>query len=173
MTETGKHRVLEYEIVEAPDSSAMNLRLSNEHGERGSEAGQFNFPTSLALDSSNLWIVDTLNFRLQRLNTRSGQFEASFGTLGDSPGEMPRVKGIAVDSAGHLWISDALLDSVALFNQDGGYLMSIGTTGGDPGEFSFPAGIASDQDGRVAVVDSFNRRIQVFRLVSPQAQTVQ
>ena len=37
-------------------------------GKRGNNAGEFNFPTSIALDSSgNLYVVDTGNFRVQGL----------------------------------------------------------------------------------------------------------
>ncbi len=153
--ETGRHRVL------AIDASGQVEPI----GERGAGAGQFNFPTALALNGDSLWVGDTLNFRVQRLDPISGRPLESFGQLGTAPGEMPRMKGIAVDSTGHLWISDAHLDQVALFSPSGDYLMSIGGLGTGPGRFSFPAGIAAHPDGRVAVVDSLNRRIQVFRVI--------
>ncbi|MFQ5790680.1 MAG: hypothetical protein ACE5JI_09420 [Acidobacteriota bacterium] len=157
IVETGNHRVL----VREPDGSWSSL------GERGAEEGRFNFPTSVAVANGSLWVGDTLNFRIQRLDATSGSFEETFGKLGDAPGEMPRIKGIAVDSAGHLWVSDAYLDRISLYGPEGTFLMSLGGTGGEPGEFSFPAGIATHPDGRIAVVDSLNRRVQVFRLVAP------
>lgn len=156
IAETGKHRV----VVIEPDGLRRTL------GERGQGPGQFNFPTAVAVAGASLWVGDTLNFRIQRLRAASGAADGAFGQLGDSAGEMPRIKGIAVDSFGHLWVSDGQLDRVSLYTAGGALLMSLGRTGGEPGEFSFPAGVAAHADGRVAVSDSLNRRVQVFRLVA-------
>ena len=88
-----------------------------------------------------------------------------FGQLGDVSGTMPRLKGLSIDAAGHLWVSDAWLDQVSLYTRDGDLLMSLGGAGAAPGRFNFPAGIAAHVDGRVAVVDAQNRRVQVFDLL--------
>ena len=82
---------------------------------------------------------------------------------------MPRLKSVAVDAQGHLWVSDAHLDRVSLYDDRGALLISIGGRGDEPGRFSFPAGIAAHADGRVAVVDSLNRRVQLFRVTGPPA----
>jgi sugar lactone lactonase YvrE len=111
-----------------------------------------------------LWVGDTLNFRIQRISLSSGHALSAFGQLGDASGETPRIKGIAVDRDGNLWVSDALLDQVSLYNQSGEFLMGLGESGAGPGQLSFPAGVSAHSDGRMAVVDSLNRRVQVFRL---------
>lgn len=156
VAETAAHRLR----VLGPDGPVRTL------GHRGTGAGEFNFPASLAVDGASLWVGDTLNFRLQRLDPASGEALEVFGRLGDAPGEMPRIKGVAVDGRGHLWVADAHLDQVALYRGDGTFLMGLGRTGALPGEFSFPAGIAAHADGRIAVVDSLNRRLQLFQPVS-------
>ncbi len=135
-------------------------------GRRGSGPGELNFPTAVCVDAASLWVGDTLNFRLQRFDPTSGEVLEVFGRIGDAAGEMPRVKGLAVDHAGHLWLSDGYLDQVSLYQPDGIFLMALGGRGAAAGEFSFPAGIAAHPDGRVAVVDSLNRRVQVFRTVT-------
>jgi DNA-binding beta-propeller fold protein YncE len=155
VVETGRHRIL---VLEA-DGSRRVL------GKRGSAPGEFNFPTSLTLDGGDLLVGDTLNFRIQRLEAATGKPVSSFGGLGDSPGETPRIKGVAVDARGRIWVSDGYLDRISLYEPDGVLLISIGSRGSGPGEFSFPAGIAAHPDGQVAVVDSLNRRLQVFRLI--------
>ncbi len=157
--ETGAHRLVEL--------GGDGVRVVA--GGRGAGAGAFNFPTALAADGDTLWIGDTLNFRIQRVDPETGRILASFGALGDAPGQMPRIKDLAVDGEGRLWITDALLDQVALYTRGGEYLMSIGRNGAAPGEFAFPAGVAAAPDGRVAVADSFNRRIQVFAPVRKEA----
>jgi hypothetical protein len=159
VAETGAHRILAF--GSGPEPRVL--------GGRGEGSGEFNFPTFLAADDTSLWVGDTLNFRVQRLDPRTGGTLAVFGRLGDSPGEMPRAKGIAVDAAGHLWMADAHLDQVSLYTLDGSLLMILGRKGSEPGDFSFPAGIAAHADGRVAVADSFNGRVQVFRVLDAPA----
>ena len=124
-------------------------------------------PRAISVWQGSLWVADTLNFRLQQFALQSGELVASFGRLGAASGEMPRLKGLDVDADGTLWISDAYLDEVALYDTDGTFLTALGGSGAGPGEFSFPAGIAAHPDGRIAVVDSLNRRLQIFRLLSP------
>jgi sugar lactone lactonase YvrE len=155
--ETAKHRLLRLD-GDVPEVVT---------GGRGDASGQLNFPVALAADAGGLWLGDTLNFRVQHLVPGAGAEVRVFGELGDASGEMPRIKDVAVDPLGRLWISDAYLNQVALFTAEGAYLMSLGRVGNAPGEFSFPTGIAAHPDGRVAVVDSMNRRLQVFSLVPP------
>ena len=155
VAETGAHRVL------ALGSDGARRIM----GERGEGPGRFNFPTVLAIDSGSLLVGDTLNFRVQRLDPANGSFVDSFGQLGDADGEMPRLKGVAADAAGNVWVSDAYLDQVSLYDRKGSLLLTLGGPGSEPGRFSFPAGIAANPDGRMAVVDVLNRRVQVFRLV--------
>ena len=45
----------------------------------------------------------------------------------------------------------------------GDLLYYFGGKGTGAGEFQLPEGLFIDQDDRIYVVDSFNRRIQVFR----------
>ena len=134
-------------------------------GQRGAGEGRFNFPTAVRVDPGSLWVADSLNFRIQQFEPTNGGFVKSFGRLGDASGEMPRVKGIAVDSQQNLWISDAYLNQIALYRPDGTFLMAFGGEGTEVGQFSFPAGIAARPDGRVAVVDSLNKRVQIFSLL--------
>jgi DNA-binding beta-propeller fold protein YncE len=157
VAETGRHRILAL----GPGDRRETI------GRRGSGPGEFNFPTSLTLDGDTLIVGDTLNFRIQRIEPATGRFLDSFGALGDTPGEMPRLKGIAVDRAGHLWAADAHLDRVSIFLMEGGLLLSLGGNGDRVDQFSFPAGIAAHSDGRVAVVDSLNRRVKIFRVAPP------
>jgi DNA-binding beta-propeller fold protein YncE len=135
-------------------------------GKRGSAPGEFNYPTAVAIHENSLWIGDTLNSRAQKLDISTGEHLRTVGELEDGTSQLPRIKGIGVDAAGNLWVSDAHLDRVLLFSTDGAVLMDLGQRGTAPGEFSFPAGIAAHTDGRVAVVDSLNRRVQIFSLIN-------
>jgi hypothetical protein len=156
--ETGRHRL----VVIEPDGTRTIL------GGRGDGRLEFNYPSSIVVHEGFFLVGDTLNFRVQRLDVATGAYEAEFGRLGDAPGETPRIKGLAVDRDGNIWVSDAHLDRVSLYDAKGELLISLGGNGIEEGRFSFPAGIAAHADGRVAVVDSLNRRLQVFNLLTQE-----
>jgi DNA-binding beta-propeller fold protein YncE len=160
--ETAKHRV---RVFVSSDRAA-----DESWGGRGEGAGEFNFPAVAAWHEGTLWVGDTLNFRVQQLDGGAGDVLKVFGRLGDAPGDMPRIKGLAIDDGGRLWVSDAHLDLVSLFRPDGTFLAHLGGTISGESQFSFPAGIATHPDGRVAVADSLNRRIQIFRVVTAAPQ---
>ncbi len=130
-------------------------------GKTGLADGEFNLPTELRLDGPRLMVVDAMNFRVQVFN-RNGDFQYSFGKIGDSPGAMFRPKGVGVDSEGDLYVVDGLWSIVQVFNSQGQLLYYFGSQGTHAGEFQLPAGLYIDHDDRVFVVDSFNRRVQVF-----------
>jgi DNA-binding beta-propeller fold protein YncE len=133
-------------------------------GKSGADKGEFNLPTELRLVGPSLMVVDAMNFRVQVFD-RSGTFQYSVGTIGDSPGSMFRPKGVGVDSEGDLYVVDGLWGIVQVFNPQGQLLYYFGARGTNAGEFQLPAGLFIDRDDRVFVVDSFNRRVQVFHYV--------
>ncbi len=137
-------------------------------GSNGDAPGQFNFPTHVALDThGNLLVSDSMNFRIQKL-TPKGEPLATFGAAGNSQGDFARPKGVAaIDDNVHVAI-EGLYDSLIFFSPSGDLLLTIGGAGSDPGQFWLPAGIAMDRDrGLLFVADSYNSRVQVFRLLSP------
>lgn len=152
VAETGAHRLLAI----ARDGTRREI------GSRGSGLGEFNFPIAVAVRGDEIYAGDAMNFRIQRGDLATGQFTSAFGGLGDAHGELPRLKGIAVDAGGNLWVTDAHLDEIAAYGPDGRYLASIAGPGGEDGGFSFPAGIAISASGSMAVADSLNRRVLVF-----------
>ena len=76
---------------------------------------------------------------------------------------MFRPKGIGLDSEEHLYVVDGLWGVVQVFDRQGRLLYYFGSRGTHLGEFQLPAGLFVDHDDRIFVVDSFNRRVQVFR----------
>lgn len=132
-------------------------------GERGSEKGQFNFPTNIAIDrQGRLYITDSMNFRVQIL-LPTGAFVAQFGRLGDALGDMARPKGIGIDSEGHIYVVEGLYDAINIFEPDGQLLLTFGGPGRGPGEFWLASGLYIDARNRVYLADSYNSRIQVFQ----------
>ncbi len=59
---------------------------------------------------------------------------------------------------------DYMRHALSVYNKEGKYLFEYGSKGGGPGLFNYPKGIFIDQDGRLFVADTFNKRIQVFKI---------
>ncbi len=55
--------------------------------------------SGVILDQVNLWVTDSLNFRVQHF-TQNGQFISTLSSVGDATGNLPRPKGVATDSFG-------------------------------------------------------------------------
>jgi DNA-binding beta-propeller fold protein YncE len=95
---------------------------------------------------------------------RKGNPLASFGRLGDAPGDFDKPKGIAVDSGGHIYVVEGLNDLVQIFDADGRLLLAFGGSGNGPGQLWLPSGIAIVND-IIYVADAANRRVQMFEYV--------
>lgn len=134
-------------------------------GRRGSQPGEFNFPTQLAFDTQGrLYISDTLNFRVQVFSSDLKPLR-QIGVKGDRPGYFSQPKGLAVDNDNNLYVVDANFESVQVFDQQGQLLLAFGHEGHAPGEFWLPAGLCIDPSGRIWVADTYNKRVQIFQYV--------
>lgn len=142
-------------------------------GKRGSEPGNFNFPTNIAIDASGrLYVADTLNFRIQVLEA-DGTVVETFGAVGDRPGNLNRLKGIGVDTEGHIYAVDASYNNFQIFDQQGQLMLVVGRSGNGPAGFYMPAGAHVDKNNRIFIADQFNRRIQMFEYIgAPDVERV-
>lgn len=131
-------------------------------GGRGNESGQFNAPTHLLFHDDQLYVVDSLNFRVQVLD-RDGDGRLAFGRLGLFVGEMTRPKGVAVGGDQRIYVVESYYDHLLVFDAAGQLLLPIGGTGRDVGQFYLPAGVWTDRQNRVYVADMYNGRIIVLK----------
>lgn len=151
------------------DTAAGNIKLFNTRGElidtwgiSGTGDGQFNHPTYLVYRLGRLYVVDSLNARIQILDNE-GRFMQSVGKRGLYVGNFSLPKGIALDSDGNIYVSESYYDHVLIYNRRGELLMSIGGSGMAPGQFSQPTGLWVDNKDRVFVSDMLNSRISMFQ----------
>ncbi len=86
----------------------------------------------------------------------------AFGTAGSEGGQLNTPKGVAVDSEGNVYVTDAHNHRVQVFDGNGQFLHQWGAEGGRPGEFKEPWGVAVGPEGDVYVADTWNHRIQIF-----------
>lgn len=132
-------------------------------GGRGTDSGQFNYPSHLALAGGRLYVNDTMNFRLQVFSLE-GNFVSSFGRHGDGTGDFAQPKGVGIDSDGNIYVVDALFNRVQIFDKGGALLLAFGGDGAAPGEFWLPSGMHIADD-RIYVADSYNQRVQIFQFL--------
>jgi RHS repeat-associated protein len=89
-------------------------------------------------------------------------YRFAFGATGSGNGQFKYPAGIAIDSAGDLWVVDKTNRRVQKFNAKGEYLASFGSQGAGDGQFGRPTDIAIDSKGNLWVTDASNSRIEKF-----------
>jgi uncharacterized protein (TIGR03437 family) len=138
---------------------------------------QLNFPTGMALDSSgNIYIADSLNFRIRKVSGTTISTIGGNGVLsysGDGgPGTSAQLntpQAVAVDTSGNFYIADTLNNVVRKVTATGvvSTVAGNGTAGygGDGGaataaQLNRPQGIAVDSSGNIYVADTQNARVR-------------
>ena len=134
-------------------------------GKRGAAAGEFNFPTYLAVSrDGTLFVADTLNFRIQLFDPE-GTLVGVFGSQSTQVGGFNKSKGLAFDAAGNLHVADAANSSVQMFNAKQQLLMAYGGFGGRDELMQTPNGIAIDSKNNIYIADLVLDRVNQYVLV--------
>jgi len=138
------------------------LRVVEVLGERGTQAGQFQYPTGLAVDSTGiLFVADSYAHRLQRITPNGGV--SVIGGRGSGRAQFLSPQGVATDEEGSFYVVEQGNCRVQKFTHDGILTLVFGKAGRDPGEFSGPTSIAVAPDtGDIYVADTGGSRIQRF-----------
>ena len=73
-----------------------------------------------------------------------------------------RVRRVAFDGAGQLYVFDNEVDRIFVVGPNGEFRRAFGRQGDGPGEFLGPDGLAVFRDGRVVLADTGHRAYQIF-----------
>jgi trimeric autotransporter adhesin len=163
-------------IISTVAGTGSSIGYSGDGGQATS--AQFNYPYGVNVDSAgNLFIVDTWNNRIRKVST-SGIIttvagNGSFGYGGDGgPATSAQINssyGVAVDSAGNLFIADTYNERIRKVSTSGiiATVAGNGSLGysGDGGqaaaaELDNPYGVAVDSAGNLFIADTYNHRIR-------------
>jgi sugar lactone lactonase YvrE len=137
-------------------------------------SAQLYFPEGVALDSAgNLYITDAGNRRIRKVTNGVITTLAGNGTLGFSGDNGPATsaqlagpEGLAVDSAGNLYIADVTNQRIRKVSNGvittvaGGGSSGLGDNGPATSAQVIPAGVAVDSAGNLYIADFGNGRIR-------------
>jgi streptogramin lyase len=164
--------------------------LAGQAGQPGSVDGvggtaRFNAPTGVAVDrAGNVYVADNVNDTIRKItpegtvSTLAGQAHLA-GSV-DGVGPMARFndpEGVAVDSAGNVYVADTGNDTVRKITPEGTVSPLAGQAdrgGGADGvggaaRFLQPSGVAVDLGGKVYVADRGNNTVRIGLLTSSTA----
>jgi hypothetical protein len=172
------------QVIRKVTPAGVVTTLSGSAGLSGStdgtgSAARFKNPSGVAVDSSgNIYVADSGNHTIRKV-TSSGVVATVAGTAGsigsiDGTGSAARFDGptgVAVDSAGNVYVADRDNNTIRKVNPAGVVTTLAGSWGngsndgtGSAARFSGPSGLAVDSTGNVYVADQGNHTI---RKVSP------
>lgn len=138
-------------------------------GSRGPWRGQFIYPSAIAVDEgrNRLIVADHDKWSIQAFTT-GGVFLQQFGDRltsagGVTEGWMPRPQGIAVDQAGNIYLTDALMSTVRVFDPTGAELGKVVEYGYGSGGLRVPCDLDLSRDGsRLYVVSSNSSSVEIY-----------
>jgi len=105
-------------------------------------------PFGVTVHQGRVFVSDTVKRQVFAFDVPAALF-IEIGTK--SPGELSKPMGLDVDLQGNLYVCDAALKQVLMYDRDGNYLRRFG----EPEMFDRPAGLTVDPSGeRIFVVDT-------------------
>jgi sugar lactone lactonase YvrE len=149
-------------------------------GDGGPAGSASLYPKGVAVDSSgNLFIADTDNNRIRRVDAATGDISTvagngTYGYSGDgglaTDADLDYPYGVAVDSSGNLFIADSDNDRIRRVDAVTGIITTVAGDGnwgfsGDGGpatsaSLNWPLGVALDTHGNLFIADTGNNRIR-------------
>lgn len=121
-----------------------------------------NQPTEIALANDRLVMVDSKSSRIRIMDLQCNVL-GQFSIRSISGGEPAPEVGLAMDSAGNIYVSNLFESNVRIYDQNGHLSGTFGHAGCMAGEFNVPSGLWIDTD-RIYIADTNNRRVQMFQL---------
>ncbi len=162
VTDTGNKRVVVF------DQDGNYLA---QFGTVGLNLGEFDEPVGIAVDNQGrVYVADTWNQRIQTfIQDESGNFqpERSWDVVAWYGQSLDNKPFLAVNSAGHLFVTDPEGYRMLEFTDQGEIVRTWGDFGSGPDTFGLVGGVAADPSGGVWVTDTGNNRIMHFMPPEP------
>jgi len=135
---------------------------------------QFNYPTGVAVDSSdNVFVADSGNHRIRKItpagvvSTFAGTGTEGFANGAGNTAQFNFPGGVAVGSSDNVFVADQFNHRIRKITP-AGVVSTFAGTGAEghadgtatEAQFNYPAGVAVDSSGNVYVADLGNNRIR-------------
>jgi sugar lactone lactonase YvrE len=127
----------------------------------GSRPGQLGYVSDVVQDDDGFYYVAEFG-EVQRISKldASGKFITCWGSEGQGPGQLARVRALALGPDGLLYAADACNHRIQVFTRAGELVRTFGSVGAGPGELSYPYDLAFDHKGNLFVAEFGNHRVQ-------------
>lgn len=153
-------------------SSGELIREWGNPGQNGGPPGTIYEPQGILADEANgvVYVSDTEFNRVEKF-TLAGEFVLLWGSdsngfpIGNGEDDTSTPLGLALDSAGFVYVVESSNYRVHKFNANGEHVAFWGEFGTGPGQFNGPTDVAIDASDNVYVTDASNYRVQVFTTV--------
>ena len=167
VTDTGNKRVVVFDT----DGNYIT-----QFGSAGFDPGQFDENVGIAITSGNvIYVTDTWNQRVQAFVLDQGTNQAVSLRTWDINGWDSQTTDnkpfIAVDNAGHVFVTDPEGYRVLEFTEDGQFIQGWGSYSPSTDGFGLPIGIEADQNGGIWVSDAANNVLLHFTVPAATVPT--
>jgi sugar lactone lactonase YvrE len=181
IADTGNHRIRRVNLSTGIITTVAGTGIQGSSGDNAlATAAAIDSPTGLAVDAANnLYLADTHNHRICRLNLTTGIITTIAGTgiAGFSGNDAPAItaalalpQGLTIDAAGNLYLADAANHRIRRIDATTGVITTVAGTGiqgfsGDSGlaiaaSLDTPRATALSPSGLVTLADTANQRIR-------------
>jgi DNA-binding beta-propeller fold protein YncE len=192
IADAGNHRVRRVDIRTGIITTIAGSGIQGFSGDGGRATGaNLSAPFGISIDGAgNLFIADTGNSRVRRVDARTGIITTFAGSgIIDFSGDggpatfagLAGLAGLTVDGLGNLFIVDTLNNRIRRVDARAGTINTMAGNGIDPvgdngpaleaGLFS-PRGITLDRNGNIFVADALNNRVRRIEATSNIITTV-
>ena len=135
--------------------------FSAKFGSTGTGNSQFQAPQSIAVDDTQIYVVDATRDDVQIFNKTDNSFVTNFGSTGTGNSQFQVPTSIAVDDT-QIYVVDNSRKDVQIFNKtDNSFVTNFGSTGTGNSQFQSPISIAVDNT-HIYVVDTIRDDVQIF-----------
>ncbi len=147
-------------------SSFSGSTFSGTFGSSGSGVGQFSLPLDIAIHEGKIYILDSLNHRIVRIDNLNGDGWISFGSLGAGTNQFNTPEGFFIDSNGLIYIADTNNHRIVRINDiTGAGWGAFGSLGTGALQFNDPSDVVVNGD-ILFVADCGNDRISSVNIVT-------